>query len=615
MASNLKTQRIIPPYLGLDTDSAPEMMAPERAAYHANWVLDREGACVMRGPLIKVTNNTGDTEATAGRPMIGAWGMDDGLCFAQSSGGASARVAPWESFWKYAASDAELVVSNAVNQVRSINLKSPFTEADTGGGVGGISTPWGNAHALLAGAIWAPNTVPDAGTGASAVVGGHRRNNTGIVAIQPSANGIEPSGPWWVQADRPGYVIGCESHYQRLFVCAAQDGTGMSAMGGYNTDYDPNRIYWTDPITNSSTYITAAAASWQDNVSLQINKATVGYSSIDDACMGLAQQDRNLMIFKRHSVHVLYGYGADTWNIRQLTDGFGCIDPRSIVKMGTDVYFMSQQGFMRYDGTRFTNVSGRLRSTLVRQAINRCGPKGTDGGFVWATPHRDGYIMVSVGTMNYQSGLSTVDFCGYYYPPFDSWSWFYSTAISTHDNWESGSALAGGLLGVANTNNYSIGYTTDRFYDAQHVFFPEKAPTANYGRDQSGSNAANIQATTARFDSRLYNLASPLMQSKMQALFLDHIAQLNAGAEDSISPTTVTLLNGAGTTLLTTTLGAAAAATTKKRRRHVTDVFNETADMGDVQLRVEMAPSAALQKAQVYAADVLYQSSQERRTS
>lgn len=610
MASNLKTQRIIPPYLGLDTDSAPELLAQERAAYHVNWVLDRTGACVMRGPLLKTTN-AGIAEQTAADPLIGAWGMADCALFTQSDGGASARVHPCETFWKYAASDAEIVQSPAgAGDGRSTDLRSGGGEAQRGIG-GGAFAPWGNSHAFLANAIFAPTTRE---TAAGTVIGGHRRFNTGIAHIVEVAGGVDYSDTF-VAANRPGYVVACESHYQRLFVCAAQDGTGMSAFGGYTTDYNPHQIYWTNPATSVTALISSAATTWRDAVSLQINKATVGAPGPDDACMGLASQDRNLMIFKRHSVYMMYGYGADTWNIRQLTDAFGCIDPRSIVKLGTDVYFMSQQGFIRYDGTRFTNVSGRLRSSLVRQAINRCGPSGTDGGFVWATPHRDGYIMVTVGTMNYQSGLSTVDFCGYYYPPFDSWSWFSSAAISTHDNWETGSTLAGGLLGFANTNNFSVGYTTDTYYDAQYLFFPEKAPTANYGRDQSGRNAANIQATRARFDSRLYNLASPLMQSKMQALFTDHIAQLNAGAEDSISPTTVTLLNGADTTLLTTTLGAAAAATTKKRRRHVSDVFTETEDMGDVQLRVEMAPSAALQKAQVYAADVLYQSSQERRSS
>jgi hypothetical protein len=71
----------------------------------------------------------------------------------------------------------------------------------------------------------------------------------------------------------------------------------------------------------------------------------------------------------------------------------GCIDPRSIVEYEDGCFFMSDRGFMYFDGSQLINTTqGVLRSSLVEAALAAVGDDGTDGGYVTASCLPNGYI-------------------------------------------------------------------------------------------------------------------------------------------------------------------------------------------------------------------------------
>lgn len=594
MAAEFKVQRVMPPYLGLDHDSAPDVVAPERAPVYSDWLLDRPGVCAMRGPLSRIHN--GSTGGPASKNLVGHAVYDDSVLWGFSTGElATGRIAPWESFWKYAANDSELLQAPAgsTDLLRVSNIQT-LTTTDLVAPLG-TTVGWGDGT-RLGRRVFQPSL--ESGVGYEDVHN-HKRKATVITCW----DGGVTTGTWDL-ASGPNFCIGVRSHYGRLFCAAARDPFGAALAINYTPEYNPHQVYWTNPTTDGITL--GALGDWVNPNTFALNKLTVGQQDAGDATVALAKVERNLMIFKRNSAYVLYGYSEDTWAIRQVSSDLGCIDPRSVVESEDQVYFMSARGFYRYDGVRFTDCSKRLHSTLVRYALQACGPNGADGGYVRANAMPGGYIQVTVGIRPYNGAGHTVLFNGYYCIATDSWATF---------TLADGARATAEPFGAVTLTNRTLMYSTHNYWDASHMFTPELAPTTHYGWDQN-PDSGDFAVTSPTLQTKLYALASPLWSSQLNRVLVDYAYVLHSGADDTAAAWSVAVANGKGEILMpTVNMPAAGAGTShRSRRREVRDVYNETVNAGDLFITVGRAGGAAVSKAELYAMDVLFQTAQERRT-
>lgn len=113
-----------------------------------------------------------------------------------------------------------------------------------------------------------------------------------------------------------------------LFVC------GDGVLNG--TIYK-NRVWFSD-LGNPDTFTTGT------------NYFDVGKSD-GQAITGIAPLGEFLVIFKRKSIYILSGSNPDAWilsasvnNLSQIANGIGCVSAKSIVQVGNDLWFMSDDG-------------------------------------------------------------------------------------------------------------------------------------------------------------------------------------------------------------------------------------------------------------------------------
>lgn len=85
-----------------------------------------------------------------------------------------------------------------------------------------------------------------------------------------------------------------------------------------------------------------------------------------DEITGLAPFGDRLLIFKRNSVHALYGYSRETFNVQPVTQVVGAVSQKAIVPTEHAVYFFSwPQGVFSYDGRSIKWIFERLYPGLL----------------------------------------------------------------------------------------------------------------------------------------------------------------------------------------------------------------------------------------------------------
>lgn len=80
-----------------------------------------------------------------------------------------------------------------------------------------------------------------------------------------------------------------------------------------------------------------------------------------DEIMALVPFGDRLLIFKRNSIHALYGYSRETFNVQPVTQAVGCVGPKAVIGTEHAVYFFAwPQGVFSYDGRRINWLFERL---------------------------------------------------------------------------------------------------------------------------------------------------------------------------------------------------------------------------------------------------------------
>lgn len=127
-----------------------------------------------------------------------------------------------------------------------------------------------------------------------------------------------------------------------------------------------------------------------------------------DAIQALVSFGTNLLVFKRYTTFVISGTNPDTWTVRPLGQ-VGCANSRAAVEHEGSVYFISDRGFYKTDGTGIAPADGADKiEGWLREAIkwNFTNPGNTGkasrrdvemwshNGLVWIT------IPTETGTAN-----------------------------------------------------------------------------------------------------------------------------------------------------------------------------------------------------------------------
>lgn len=593
---DLVAQTLVPAFGGIDTASSPSFMDKVKAPLVRNLLVDRPGVLPIRGPIVN------HTELSLGTSLIptGTWQFNNKILVGYMEQSASAKRDPWVAPYRKAAASGDLSLGNTTN-MKLVDLDaltvSNVTVTDRHQVIGPGSARIG---AYVYGYGYSCNTATNPAVSENGGFLFRRRllrwdGTTTVPTIYTNA----PEGSQAVLA-----------HLNRLWVLGGRD-----VPGGSPSTIEQNTLYFSRPAGPT----TDTAAQWTDPVSGLVNKIVVDSDDQNDFGVGLAKVDQNLVIFKRRSIHVLYGYSPTTFTLRPATMNFGCIDQRSIVETHQGVYFLSDQGYMFYDGTQFTNVSGNeLSNSLLSAALTAVGDLGLDGGRAVATKLPNDYILLSICAQTTSSGaqLSTPRFSALLHTPTAAWSLFQSDVLSNP------TPIA---LGRTSLNAWI--FDANKVVKADYLTMPEQKPASTGGKDECTVSAATQRARIpAVWQSRLYSLASPLGHSQLHRLLVDYHFAVEGTADDADNGFFVSLIQGNGTPLLFDSgavsekqLPAQGHPTTGYlfRRRHVLDIFSECAD---VQLRIEWKQDSggdfpAVAKAEIYDCTVEYQPSRQKRAT
>jgi hypothetical protein len=119
---------------------------------------------------------------------------------------------------------------------------------------------------------------------------------------------------------------------------------------------------------------------------------------------------------------VLKGSTPSNFNVVELTDDTGCLDPRSVVETDSGVYFMAQKGLFVTDGSKVVNVSGAVTYTLQQAvAAQQWNVITGHGGYITSGLTTGGHRLVSMGART-SSGQLVPIWSGMYDPMLKAWT-------------------------------------------------------------------------------------------------------------------------------------------------------------------------------------------------
>lgn len=567
-------EKIEPAFEGLDTDTAQDYLAKRRAPLLRNFLVDRPGSLPIRGPINDSIDLYGG--ALAEKP-VGVWAHGNNLLVGLKANSGTAVRDPWVAPYRRAVAPGVLTAAHGT--IYHVNLETRVSTAIPAAAAEQVPGPRSTRLGASTYGISIDAFVTEV------VAGGWVQAATQICRWGGTA--VLPTTLAPVVA--PTCMQDVKAHLNRLFVLG---GNAPGTTGNVKL----NSLYWTDPDGPT----TGVLAEWQDNVSGLTNELVIDSDDTADFGVGLAKMESGLVIFKRHSIHVLRGLTPAAFSVRTVTQAMGCIDARSIVEYEGNVFFMSKQGFMRFDGAEITNTTEDLRSSLLANAITAVGDAGVDGGAVIASNLGNGYIGVTISKLtNTAATPSTTYFAGMYHAPTKAWVSLSSTALS-----------AGAPIGFGRTLSRTYVVDDKRILDGSFIVAPETVAEASRGFDVAGGTSFVIPAA---WQSRLAHLSQPGLKTATQRLLLDYTFQVDGGADDGALGWYVTVLDGRGTVLLpeiqVPTQGDPS--TYAFRRQHAVDFFTEA---NDLQLRVEWRGSTvlALVSATIFGAYVQFQAAQQR---
>jgi len=363
------------------------------------------------------------------------------------------------------------------------------------------------------------------------------------------------------------------THLSRLFVVG---GTAPGGSGGSFLD----RLYWTDPNWNG----TDTLASWQDDATGLVNTITLP-DYANDPPVALVSTQKALLILRRNSVWTVTGSTPSAFVLAKRVDG-GCLNPASVVQHNDNVYFLSQSGYVRYDGVSLQTVSDPIRPVLPPSTLD------TSQNVAAAALQND-YIALNVGHPT--SGLSRLFL---YHVPTGAW-----TEVSPAVLGSTGEVI---LLG--RSANYSYGSNganlaiLDTLPDPELAAFGVGNPP---GRDWGGATPFTDGPVIAgTYTSPLVPLGTPSEKAQLHRLLADVVLKSSSAGVLA----TMTATDEPGTVLATVQVSPT---TNAVRQRIVADAFGEC-DAVQVTWAVSGPAGSSVPVFEIHDTTVEYQTTRQR---
>jgi hypothetical protein len=568
---------------GIDTDSDPGTMNPSMAPVVNNLLPDRPGKLIMRGPL----QNHAELALTGTNKIIGgAWTFRNKALIGMVAPSATGQREPWSAPYKKAPTAATLAIPETTMQFVD------FDSLSTNNVAGSLDTVISGKGAALGNYVYGYGYAAN-----SAAV----NENGGFFYRRKLLRWDGTAAAPTAYNNAPDNGSDVHSHLNRLWTLGGRDVAG----GGTATEF--STLFYSDgfgPVSDT-------AAAWQDDVSGLSNKIVVDYDNPDDFGVSLAKVGQNLIIFKRYSSHVLYGFNSSTFTIRPMSLDIGCLDPRSVVEFDNGCFFLSDQGFMYYDGSQITNFSRNQKSALLDAANGTVGLNGVDGGRAIARRINNEYVLLSIYSQDFATGLinPTPKFCGLLYVPTQSWTTFSSNVTATPTpTW------------IDNTSRTPFIIDGRRVVKATNIVTPERAPESERGFDSVTTTAVQTKARIpSRWTSQLLRLATPPVNSQIHRMLLDYVFQIDEAGDNTSNGWYVSLTSGTGKPLLTEYQVPNQGDPTQflYRRRETKDVFTETSDVQfNVEWKADVAGTyPAVKSAEIHEGVIEFQLSSQRRST
>lgn len=617
MAGALKTTSLLPPARGIDADSGPWSVARDRAPVLRNFITGRSGRIIMRGPST-LGISTGVSGFKTPISLIPFLNKSIQVWYRSRLAG-NGYCDPWLAYQVPQTSATALSYSNADNghwfdfdAVSKTDLVHAFQ-----------LTP-GPRFDYLTNNVWGVGytSIDDVDNTGIILLNGKRYRATEVLVrtTTPSAAAFAS----WGRTTAPVGAIDLKIFAGRIFL------VGGAVWGGAAyTLFSPNHLRFSIPYPNLGA---AALTDWQDPVTGAWNTILVGEDTVGAALVGIAQVGRGLLCLKYNSTHILTGAGPSTFATRQIAGAIGCIDQHSICEVSDGVMWISQHGFMFYDGANITNITDGVARTAFQKAqeileADRGDPglstTGKVGAQVQITAMGPDHALVTITSMNHDSGAAhpwaTTHYALLYNLRSRSWSevTFEQTTPGTCPGGafclsrgpviHASSQLLNETFGYGFNDDLATPYAQAQRIDRWPV--PEDASTT--WTTYMGSDGT--RSIPAEWKSGLVELASPTNKSMVKRLILEYTFQVKNDVDEGADAWYVSLLDENGTVIVpeyqvTTQQDPVLEVAT---RRHFQDIFVET-KVEAVQLRVRYTGAARqILKAEIMGAWVEHQPAQE----
>lgn len=391
---------------------------------------------------------------------------------------------------------------------------------------------------------------------------------------------VEPTS--FTEPNAPNNFADLDLFAERLFVAGGTvNGTGAA-----------NTLLFSD----AGGPVAGTVADWTDNASGLINQIVVGGP---EAIVALRAVGRDLVVLKRTSAWVLSGSGASSFSVRQISGSYGCLDAFSVVAVDDALYWLSDSGYVRWDGAQTVVVSRAIEDDLTRAAA-----RVLSGGATYraaAALLRGDVILLSVSNMgDTGSGTPEAYFQALYDTNRGTWTKF-SHAVN---------ALPIAALQRLDDINHTLASDGANLFYVSDLGISE-VRQGSLARELKDTISGVTAAIPAKWHSRLVRLGSPTLASQLHRILIDY----RADNGDAAPAWNVTVLRGDGTTAVATYAlpgEALGSPTYLYRRRASNDAFAEAVD---VQVRIEWAGETDAVQAELYDVTVEYQSTHQRSSS
>lgn len=567
---------------GYDTDTGIEDLGSLRAPRAHNVLLGRKGVLPMRGPI---TEQIEFDSTPAGCAIVGRMVYGDNVMIGRREPSATATRDPWVAHYRKAAASSELSLTASASRPARVNLIAK--------------------SASLWSVLVASSTPGPSSTRVGGKVYGIQYYNLTSVLYNGGYHWLTQLQRWdgtsaaptaYTNAPRGAQAV--KSHYTRLFVLGGRNPDGSGTL-------QPNSLWFSDPIAGSDLPDTVAA--WQNDASGLVNQIQVDADDVNDFGVALAKVGDDLAIFKRQSIYVLRGYSPDTFVLRPFSKSVGCIDPRSVVEFDDGCYFMSEHGYMWFDGSQIVPVAEHLRSDQLALALEMVGDHGVDGGYCNAHHLGENYLMLNIG----RNPLESVDvteplYSAMMYIPDGSWTTF-------------SSGLLVGDMPIMGDRTLSREFLVDegKVYLATTLTAPElEQDESKRGLDTDSDSGTTIPILAEVFW-RVIGGGFPFYKQQLSRLFVDYNFQVSGAASDGDDDGwQLSLVDANGDALLTPFQVPAQADPANTafpyRRRYGQDVH---AEADEIQVRasiVDTGSNPGVAKADLQKAHLLFQRTRRR---